>query len=222
MSDYPRVIWRLSPSLRNNRRIALTFDDGPHPIITPQLLDLFDHHGVRATFFLVGDRVARWPELAERIAAAGHTIGSHGWAHRRDWWSGMRTLGDDLDRAEAVLDHYLGAPKLFRPPYGALGPTWYRAARKRGYTIALWNATVRDWTTGDTNRIERALRRKATPGRIVLLHECRATDGVGYVHTVDAVRPYLQYAESQAYRFISLRDALAESVLESPITDSSE
>ena len=163
MSDYPRVIWRLSPSLRNNRRIALTFDDGPHPIITPQLFDLFDHPRRSSDIFSCRRPRCFVGPSCERIAAAGHTIGSHGWAHRRDWWSGMRTLGDDLDRAEAVLDHYLGAPKLFRPPYGALGPTRYRAARKRGYTIALWNATVRDWTTSDTNRIERALRRRRHP-----------------------------------------------------------
>jgi peptidoglycan/xylan/chitin deacetylase (PgdA/CDA1 family) len=228
MDTYPRIIWRLSPLLRSTSSIALTFDDGPHPTITPQLLDLFDQYGVRATFFLVGDRVARWPELAERIAAAGHAIGSHGWAHRRDWWRGTSSLGDDLDRAEVVLDRYLGVPKLFRPPYGALSPTWYRAARKRGYTIALWNTTVRDWTISDPARIEHALHRKATPGRIVLLHECRATNGEGYSHTVEAINRYLQYATSRNFRFISLReafaqrDAFAESVLESPIDDSSE
>lgn len=221
MNTYPRVIWRLPHSFRSASSIALTFDDGPHPTITPQLLDICDQYGVHATFFLVGDRVARWPELAARIVAGGHAIGSHGWAHRRDWWRGTVSLGNDLDRAENVLDRYLGMPKLFRPPFGALSLSWYRAARKRGYTIALWNATVRDWTVSDPNRIERALRRKATPGRIVLLHECRATDGEGCPHTVDAVKRYLQYARSRDYRFISLREALVSTVRESHITDPS-
>jgi len=200
-ANVPRLIWR-GPG--DGRSVALTFDDGPHPEVTPRLLDILEAHGAQATFFLVGSRAARWPRLVARIAEAGHLIGSHGYAHRGDWWRSAATLGGDIDRAEDILGGIMPGPKLFRPPYGLLSPSWYRAARERGYTCVLWNVTGRDWRTADGDRVAARLVRRARPGTLVLLHECRAETGDGYGHTLTAVEQYLSHADARGWRMATV------------------
>jgi peptidoglycan-N-acetylglucosamine deacetylase len=205
-----RVLWRLpsgiGPSQDNAGRIALTFDDGPHPETTPRLLRILAEHDAHATFFLVGSRAAEMPDLVDRIAAEGHLIGSHGWDHCVGWWRGSKSIGVDLNRAESVLGRHLN-PKVYRPPYGALTPSRYLTARNRGYTIGMWSRMAYDWKDHDADAIERQLKRIAVPRRIVLLHECNAVTGAGYHHTVEAVERWLEYANYVGYECVSLKDA---------------
>jgi len=189
-------------------RVALTFDDGPHPEVTPRLLEVLARHGAHATFFLLGSRVLCWPKLAVEIAEAGHAIGSHGHAHRKDWWRSARTLGEDLDRAEEVIGGLLPEPKLFRPPFGVLSPGWFVAARDRGYTCVLWNVASRDWRDSDAGRVAERVIRRLAPGALVLLHECRAQTGEGYAHTIEAVDRCLASAEERELEAVTVAEFL--------------
>jgi peptidoglycan-N-acetylglucosamine deacetylase len=197
----PRVIWH---GPRDGRSVALTFDDGPHPDVTPKLLEVLAAHGAVATFFLVGQRAARWPEIAGMIAQAGHRVGSHGYDHRRVWWGSTEHRLEELDRTEEILGAAMAGRKLFRPPYGMLGISWYRALWRRGYQCAMWNAVGRDWLTRESGPVFARLLKRAVPGRAVLLHECNATTDEGYLHTVDAVDRYLQHAEGRGWRCVGL------------------
>ncbi len=185
---------------------ALTFDDGPHPDTTPALLRTLAHHDARATFFLIGSRAEEYPELVADIAEAGHAIGLHGWEHRSGWWRGPATLAGDLELAERAVGQALVPPKLFRPPFGYLGPGWWLAARRRGYRIVMWSLDAHDWQTDDSATVAERLMQGTRSGTIALLHECRPETGRGYEHTVAAVDEMLRHTTSNGLRCVTVRD----------------
>ena len=153
--------------------VALTFDDGPHPLGTPAVLEVLAAAGVRATFFLVGEQVLRRPELAREIAAAGHGIALHGHRHRVLLRVPPGALRRDLDEGSDVVATTTGvAPKLHRAPLGIYSWTALAAVRERGWTPVLWSRWGRDWTRRATGASVAA--RAADPiqgGDVVLLHD---------------------------------------------------
>jgi peptidoglycan-N-acetylglucosamine deacetylase len=153
--------------------VALTFDDGPHPSGTPAVLDALAAAGVTATFFLVGEQVARWPRVAAEIAAAGHEIGIHGYIHRLLLRRRVGSLALDLDRAHDVIAAATGrAPILYRPPYGVFSSGALRLVRQRGLQPLLWSTWGRDWGPRETpEAIARRAVRKLRGGGVVLLHD---------------------------------------------------
>ena len=153
------------------RCLALTFDDGPHPDTTPALLAALRRAGVRATFFLVGESVARWPELARAIAAGGHVIGNHTQRHR------LLTLrtGDEVDDEIAACQRALAATgivaRLFRPPHGFKPWGLHRLLRRHRLRLVAWQGSIRDTDApGSAVIVTRALALART-GRILLLHD---------------------------------------------------
>jgi peptidoglycan-N-acetylglucosamine deacetylase len=153
--------------------VALTFDDGPHPEGTPAVLDVLAARAARATFFLVGEQVARDRGLAREIAAAGHGVALHGHRHRSLLRIGPRGLADDLDRAAAVIaaatDERISR---YRPPYGVFSPTALALARRRGWSPTLWSRWGRDWRRFTTpERIAATATRDLTAGDVLLLHD---------------------------------------------------
>lgn len=157
--------------------VALTFDDGPDPVATPLFLAELAAHGVQATFFLLGSQVAREPELAARITAAGHEVGVHGWDHRYLPLRGPRATYHDLARATEIIAERAGqVPRLFRPPYGVLSAPALVAARRLGLTPVLWTNWGREWTPGSTpDSVLRTLTAARLDGGTVLLHDSAAT-----------------------------------------------
>ncbi len=117
-------------TLSTSAGVALTFDDGPHPEGTPAVLDLLERDGARAVFFLVGEQVERRPEVAARIADAGHLVGVHGYRHRLQLRMNRAELERDLERGTAVIADAVGAfPVWHRPPYGIYSPPGLEAIR---------------------------------------------------------------------------------------------
>jgi peptidoglycan/xylan/chitin deacetylase (PgdA/CDA1 family) len=184
-------IWPVRKIRTALQAFALTFDDGPHPEITPLLLDVLDRAGAKATFFLVGERALQYPDLVARIVERGHLVASHGFAHEWNWWRAPRTLRHDLLEAERVLGGVLPPPKLFRPPHGIPSPNWLMAGSDLGYMCVLWSISSNDWRDSSPEGIVRRVRRRLRAGSILLFHECRAQTGEGYGHTVEAVEQLL-------------------------------
>jgi peptidoglycan/xylan/chitin deacetylase (PgdA/CDA1 family) len=153
--------------------VALTFDDGPHPQGTPAVLDVLAARGVRATFFLVGEQVARDAGLAREIAVAGHAVALHGHRHRNLLRVGPRALAADLDRAAAVIAAATRAPiTRYRPPDGIFTPAGLALARRRGWTPTLWSRWGRDWRRFTTaERIATTATRELAAGDVLLLHD---------------------------------------------------
>lgn len=157
---------------RRGRRVALTIDDGPHPLITPLMLAVLRAAGVRATFFVVGQKVEQFPALARMIADEGHELANHAYSNRR-----LHELSDDEAWAEIaacqrVVDRIVGAPMhFFRPPGGRCSAGGLRAMASLGYTAAFWSRNTGDWRKPPAAEIVREATAGLQPGDIILMHQ---------------------------------------------------
>lgn len=159
--------------------IAITFDDGPDPTGTPAILDRLDDLGWQATFFMLGDQVERWPELAAEVANRGHEIATHGYAHRHHLASSPGWIWRDLARAVRTMDDVALRCRWYRPTYGQVTGTTLVAARAMGLSPVLWSAWGREWTTVDPLAVSRRIEHRIGPGGIVLLHDSDAHGPAG-------------------------------------------
>jgi peptidoglycan/xylan/chitin deacetylase (PgdA/CDA1 family) len=175
---------RLAPRLAgvgDPGHVALTFDDGPHPLSTPRFLSQLERLDVRATFFLLGRWAARSPTLAKEIVAAGHEVAVHGYDHRCLLARGPRATRDDLARARDVIADATGErPRWFRPPYGVLTAAALTGAARLGLTPVLWTAWGEDWTTRATpESVYRTVAADLSGGGTILLHDSDVTSAPG-------------------------------------------
>ncbi|GAB4429603.1 MAG: polysaccharide deacetylase family protein [Chloroflexi bacterium OHK40] len=148
---------------------ALTFDDGPDPEFTPQLLAVLERHHARGTFFMLGQQAADHPTLLDRVAAGGHTIGNHTFDHVRLPQTPRGERLRQLWRCRAALRPY-GAP-IFRPPYGGQSVGSRIDALLLGYAVVAWSAHVEDWLPQTPEALARRIEDQLRPGAILLLHD---------------------------------------------------
>lgn len=216
MSLGPRLLARAFGTVTGVRTAgpaaALSFDDGPDPEATPRLLDLLGRAGARATFFLVGKRAARHPELVARIAAEGHAVGNHGWDHPALPTLKPAAVVDQLRRtAEAIAAAGVARPRLMRPPYGDQSLASHLAARRLGLTVTAWSVVGADWEDDDGATIAGRVLAGLHPGAIVLLHDSLASWGAERFRdrgpTLAAVAAVL--AARPDWRFLTVPQLLA-------------
>ncbi len=171
---------RLSGSGRTDH-VALTFDDGPDQATTPLFLEALAAKQIRATFFLLGSRIAMKPRLAAQIAEAGHELAVHGWDHRYLPLRGPLATYEDLARTTEIITTATGrVPDKFRPPYGVLSTAAILAARRLGLTPVLWGCWGKEWTPGATaNSVCETLCEELRGGVTVLLHDSDCTSPAG-------------------------------------------
>jgi peptidoglycan/xylan/chitin deacetylase (PgdA/CDA1 family) len=153
--------------------VSLSFDDGPHPLGTPLLLDVLARFDVSATFFLVGEAARRHPDLVRRIVDAGHAVGNHSWSHLNAWRLSARDVVREFSDCQALLEDQTGRPvRIVRPPYGALTFALLRWSRTNGKALVLWDVIPPDYSLDrDPARVERIYRRHLRSGSIVCLHD---------------------------------------------------
>ncbi|HYQ45537.1 MAG TPA: polysaccharide deacetylase family protein [Polyangiaceae bacterium] len=161
------------------RRIALTFDDGPHPVTTRAVLDLLREHGARATFFVLGHKVEAYPEIVREIHEAGHTLGIHGFQHDRLF--SFRSPGYALRQVERTRQAIVRAcgvsPNLFRPPVGFASYRTFRGAERAAVQIIAWSVRSLDGVrSADPNRVAERVIERLEDGAIVLLHDAAERD----------------------------------------------
>jgi peptidoglycan/xylan/chitin deacetylase (PgdA/CDA1 family) len=164
--------FRIERSLAERQGIALTFDDGPDPAGTPAVLAALAAAGATATFFLVGEQVERFPEIARAIADAGHEIALHGYRHTLLLRRSPGALADDLARAATLIEDVTGQrPRLYRPPYGVFSYAGLQLAREHWQPL-LWSRWGCEWRRSATPRsVARRVTRDLEPGDVVLLHD---------------------------------------------------
>jgi peptidoglycan-N-acetylglucosamine deacetylase len=158
---------------KSKKQIALTFDDGPDPRSTPQLLDLLRDEKISAAFFCIGKHVEKNPELAARILREGHLVENHSFAHSNliNFYSPKR-LREELIQAQAAIEKASGvAPKFYRPPVGLTNPGTFRVAKALGLRVIGWNVRSLDTMTANPAKIVARIERGLKPGAIVLLHD---------------------------------------------------
>jgi peptidoglycan/xylan/chitin deacetylase (PgdA/CDA1 family) len=192
--------------------VALTFDDGPNDAATPQLLEVLARHGVRATFFAMGDFARTRPEIVRQVVAAGHVVGNHTMSHPRLSTQSAARVRQELADCNAVLEDISGAEvKFFRPPFGARRPYVLRAARELGLTPVMWNVTGYDWNPigvdGILANLDRGIarNRRRGSGSNLLLHDGgHRAMGAARMDTVRAVDKLLGARGETAMRFVTV------------------
>lgn len=164
---------RLGPAAAARGEVALTFDDGPDPEVTPRVLELLAERGARATFFAIGRQVERHPELAAEAAARGHRVENHTHGHPAHFaFCGARTMVAELERAQAAIAAACGRrPRLFRPPAGFRAPWTDLALHRCGLSLATWTRRGFDAVARDPRRVAARLLRGLAAGDVLLLHD---------------------------------------------------
>ena len=193
---------------RNDKVVALTFDDGPDPIYTDQILGILDKADVKATFFMVGAKMRHWPDVARRIEQRGHATGGHGYEHIDI--AKLRpaaAVHEQLEPTQKAFADVLGhKARLFRPPYGALTDEEVALFVKNGLVIVDWSVDSFDWKVGadGADRIRKTVLRYVHPGAIVLMH----TGGGNHGATARALPALLEELRAQGYRFVTVPELL--------------
>jgi len=192
-------VWRREVS---EKVIFLTFDDGPHPSITPWVIDLLREYDARGTFFCVGDNVRRYPEVCERVLREGHTLANHTMHHVKGWRTGTGDyLAEVEDCEEALVSVGMSHRRLFRPPYGQITPRQIRALKARGYEIIQWSNLSCDYDRKlNVSQSLNAMVKQSKPGSIVVFHDSEKAE-----NQLKWLLPkYLEAMQSKGYQFLSL------------------
>ena len=198
-------IWR---GPREHRAVSLTFDDGPDPEWTPRVLDVLAREGVRAAFFLIGQRARRVPEQARRIAGSGHDLGNHTWSHPSLWRCGpAHTECEIADGHAAIADAAGAPPRFFRPPWGKTNLAMFGVAREFGTPCVFW--TVQPESRRPIVPAEQARRglARARAGAIYDLHDADGVPGAGR-RLVEYLPALIAGLRAQGYALVPLRELL--------------
>jgi peptidoglycan/xylan/chitin deacetylase (PgdA/CDA1 family) len=171
--------------------IALTFDDGPHSVVTPKVLDVLAREQVPATFFVVGSRVAGREYLVQRAYRDGHEIGNHSWNHASFTKLSAAAVQTQLDwTQQAIMRAGVPEPHLFRPPYGAIDA---RVMAHADLTVVGWNIDPADWHYKNAAKVTKGIVKQAKPGGIILLHDTHITTAYALGPTIRKLKRHYQF-----------------------------
>jgi len=214
----PRSRWlgpnwtRLPAAATARNEIALTIDDGPDPLVTPQVLELLDRYAIRVTFFCIGEKAARYPDLCREIVRRGHAVENHSQHHRNHFsLLGRAGFTRELQAAQDTITTITGQrPLFFRAPAGLRNPFLDPVLASLGLQLASWSARGFDTRIGDGERVKNKLLRGLRAGAILLLHDgnaARTPDGIPVI--LEVLPAVLASATAANLRFVTLRQALA-------------
>lgn len=209
---YPDYIWDKSSFTENEKVMYLTFDDGPTPEITPWVLERLEDYNAKATFFLVGNNAAQYPELLSDILSKGHAIGNHSRDHLNGWKTKSSVYIDNIEKAERCIktilekennanDATVSPVKLFRPPFGMIKGAQAKTLMKKGYQIIMYDVLARDWDDrlSGTQCAENVIK-NAKVGSIVVFHDSVKAEGNLKV----ALPKVLKYYQDLGFSFATL------------------
>jgi peptidoglycan-N-acetylglucosamine deacetylase len=188
----PHLLWHTE---RNTSTLHLTFDDGPHLSITPEVLDLLNSYQAKATFFCLGKNAEAHPQLMERLRKEGHTIGNHGYSHLNGWYTPTTAYIKNALKANELL-----RTSLFRPPYGRITPAQVRLLKKR-FRIVMWDVISGDFDRSiSAEKCTQNVITHATQGSIVVFHDSEKA----HQRMIPALEATLRHFSEQGYTFTGL------------------
>ncbi|MBI4027156.1 MAG: polysaccharide deacetylase family protein [Verrucomicrobia bacterium] len=195
-SETPLQVFRAgSPS---SKQIALTFDDGPHGTITPRILDMLRERQVKATFFVLGDRVKHYEWVLRQIVAEGHEIGNHAYSHRILKFMSNDLIDREIAETQSAIRNAIGyETRLFRPPYGDFRPDTRAVFRKYNLEVILWSVDTLDWKLRNRDKIFNVAINDTHNGSIILCHDIHRA-------TLEAVPDILGSLIAKGYEFVTI------------------
>ncbi|WP_339177125.1 polysaccharide deacetylase family protein [Oceanobacillus sp. FSL W7-1293] len=193
--DYPQ----LDP---DGKYVALTFDDGPHPEVTPRILDTLKKHDAKATFFMLGTQVEYYPELSKKVMEAGHEIGSHTMNHYDLTALELNQIIVEMQQSNDIIEKATGRTiNLLRPPYGASNSDVEQAASGMDNSLIMWSVDSLDWKSRNAAAVNEEVMSNVSPGSIVLMHDIHPS-------TADALPQLLTSLEEQGYQMVTVSQLL--------------
>ncbi|OIJ12286.1 chitooligosaccharide deacetylase [Anaerobacillus arseniciselenatis] len=204
---YPETVFLQGPETEN--KIAITFDDGPDPRFSEQVLDVLAEYNVPATFFVMGSRAIAYPEIVERMVAEGHIIGNHTYFHPNLVKEGdLATLEREVTRTEDTLNDIIGyRTKLFRAPYGFLYNELVEKLAEMTYSIIVWSVDSLDWQEDPPEVIADNVTNNVHPGAIILMHDGGDWDD-DRTNTIASLREIIPTLLEQGYEFVTVPELL--------------
>jgi peptidoglycan-N-acetylglucosamine deacetylase len=189
--------------------IALTFDDGPNPYYTPQILTILQQYGVRATFFDIGYLVADYPNIVRQEYYQENVVANHSWSHPVLTSLSAQGIQSQLTSTTNIIQATIGVrPTFFRPPYGAVNNTVLAQARNLHYTTVMWDGTAEDWSLPGVNAIVNKTLYYARNGAILLLHD----GGGNRAQTVAALPIIIKTLKSRGFKFVTIQQLVDDLV----------
>ena len=183
------------------KKIAITFDDGPHPIYTPMLLDGLKERGIHATFFLLGESAQNYPDLVKRIQEEGHLIGNHTFHHKDLKNADTVLLHQEVVKTNEVIEKITGqTPQYIRPPFGSHKES---LEEQTGMLVVLWNIDPLDWCCEDAAGIVRRIEENAKDNGIILMHD-------SYKPSVMAALTVIDDLQKEGYEFVTVDEIIME------------
>ncbi|WP_254796517.1 polysaccharide deacetylase family protein [Flavobacterium johnsoniae] len=188
--------------LEKEKKIALTFDDGPSEF-TLEVLELLKKYNAKAAFFCIGKNIEKYPEIVKQIIAQGHLVGNHSYSHSKffDFYN-ARQIQEEIEKTDTLLEK-LTSKKInfFRPPYGVTTPSIRRALKLTGHKTIGWNIRSLDGGTKNQELILNRITKRVSPGGIVLLHDTGE-------HSVLVLEQFLQFLQQNNYQVVSIEELL--------------
>lgn len=184
--------------------VAMTFDDGPHPKLTPRLLDILKERGIKATFFVIGKCVAEFPDIAKRIVDEGHEIANHSWSHPQLTKLSPTVFASEISQTNEAIQQATGVrPVTMRPPYGAINPALTKRLNEEyGLSVILWSVDPQDWKIRKSDHVTSHITKNAAPGAIILAHDIHTS-------TIDAMPATLDGLLAKGYKFATVSELIA-------------
>jgi len=197
-----QVFLKSKCKIKSNTKVALTFDDGPHPTNTPELLDTLKALNIKATFFVIGERAHKYPEIIKRIVNEGHTLGQHSYYHRKNFGALSSTkIEKELQQSIDTIEQITGVrPSYFRPPFGVTNPNIAKAVKTLGLTSIGWSLRSYD-TTYTPEMVVNKLTKKAKAGDIILMHDHLES-------TSQSVKTIVREYRKNGLDFVNLDDSI--------------
>lgn len=189
---FPSLLWKVKTK---ENVIYITFDDGPHPDITPKVLEILNQYNAKATFFCVGENVEKYPETFQLILDANHAVGNHTYNHIKGWKTNTVNYTENINKASKFI-----GSSLFRPPYGRITMEQIKSVSK-DYKIIMWSVLTRDYEKNlNINKAIRKLCNQTSQGDIVVFHDSRKAEMNMFI----LLKQMLEFFSKQGYRFEKL------------------
>ena len=189
----------------STKRIALTFDDGPHPRYTKEILKILAEYKIPATFFIIGVNAERYPEDLQAIVDAGCELGNHTYSHPHMRRMDTEATRQELLHCQSVIQQLTGIrPTLFRPPEGIFSENLYGLTKEMQYQIVLWSIDTKDWAMNPSDAITQTVMSQLRGGDIILMHDYVS----GGNTTCDALRAIIPQILSQGYSFVTVSELI--------------
>lgn len=191
-------------STAGRKKIALTFDDGPDHKYTPQILDMLKKSDVKATFFVVGDQVRKYPDVLRRIYAEGHAIGNHTWDHADLSKLSVHRIDEEIKRTDDYVKQIISVrPSMVRTPYGAVTSTIKKEVELTGRPLVGWNIDPKDWAGTSAADIIQNIQTNAHDGSIILLHSFGGKQG-NLDNTIEALPTIIAYLQKNDFQLVTV------------------